>query len=116
MSYKDQLENAHEEREAILGRLRAIFDDMHLSNAPSLTPVVSETTAPMLADAIRTAEETGDTSALLNALTVAESPEGADYSDETTPVAVISLQGLRFLEQHFSELQQLRGTGGGPIG
>lgn len=116
VNYQTDLEAAHAERDAILKRLGDRFNAMQL-DAPSLTPFTSESSAPQLAEAIRRElEETSGedvqpgwgTSALPEALSAAETPEGADYSDLTTPVCVISLAGLRRLDALFSELEQRR--------
>jgi hypothetical protein len=112
-TYDDALEAAHEEREEILARIRDTFDRLKLDGAPSFTPFTSESSAPALAAAIRghlgdAGPASGDDRFLSNALSAAETPEGADYADDTTPQVVISLAGLRRLESLFSELEQRR--------
>jgi hypothetical protein len=103
-------EAAHKEREEVLTRIRNIFDRLKLDGAPSFTPFTSESSAPALADAIREYQQPwgGDPATLRDALSAAETPEGSDYGDDTTPQVVISLAGLRRLESVFSELEQRR--------
>lgn len=111
MNYQEALEAAHKERGEILERLRATFDRLKLEDAPSLTPFTSESSAPALADSIRSyllPTDGGFEDTLADALSAAETPEGADYGDHTTPVVVVSLAGLRRLEAIFSELEQRR--------
>jgi hypothetical protein len=107
-AYDAALEAAHKEREEILTRIRDIFDRLKLDGAPSFTPFTSESSAPALADATRDFLENGDRVFLSDALSAAETPEGSDYGDDTTPQVVISLAGLRRLESVFSELEQRR--------
>jgi hypothetical protein len=117
---EQELEAMRSEREATLGRINALFGRLRLDAPPSFTPYTASTADPTqllksaeeAVEAVREEDEAEDAcdvlESALSAFTIAQAG-ASEYDEQSMPVVVISMAGLRRLEAIFTELEQLRG-------
>lgn len=108
-------EEARLERSSLLGQIIDIQGALQIDNPISITPYEQKSAA--VADVLTAArwivdqpEDDEPSEAVGNLRTAVEAfdAEPPEFDERSTPVAVLSLDGLRRLQSLLSELQQLR--------
>lgn len=115
MTREEDLQRMRVEREGVIGRINGLLGKLRLDNPPSFTPYTASIADPtgLLAaakKAIETGGEVGEVEELEEAIDAFENLQAGagDYNEESSPVVVMSMSGLRRVESLLSELEQLR--------